>query len=113
VRRTDDRLNHHPEAPPGWEPARWRGRSIDPAREPSPFLLRVERQTLIGLPEVNSALFLIRVSHLEGSMIRANPEWRSKLMGAIRSMSPASLRYKGLENDRDTVLDWLSEGDRS
>src|SRR5206468_2092864 len=62
---TDRRLNHHPEPPPGMSPESWRGRTFD-AGSPSPFLLRIERQQLWGLPAVRAAVFLIRVSFVDG-----------------------------------------------
>ena len=71
---TDTQLNHHPEPPPGADPLKWKGRTFDPGRAGSPFLLRVERQTLWGLPEVAAGIFAIRVYFLDGQQIRDNPK---------------------------------------
>ena len=104
---TDDRLNHHPEPPPGHDAATWRGRSFDANREPSPFLLRVERQLTWGIPSVNAALFGIHVSFIEGTAIRDNARERELFTSALRSLSPASRVYKSVEGSLDHVLAWL------
>lgn len=105
----DDRLNHHPDPPPGISPEQWRGRVFDPSAPDSPFFLRVERQCLLGLPEVGAAVFTIRVYFIAGSEIRAIPEERAQLRSALLSMSPESLRYKGVAADRDSLLAWLAQ----
>ena len=104
---TDHRLNHHPIAPPGVDPAEWHGRAYAADRPENPFSLRVERQVIWGLPEVNASLFVIRVSFIEGSVIREKPEWRDLLIGALKSMSPESRVYKGLQGSMPQVLEWL------
>ncbi len=104
---TDDRLNHHPEPPPGHDPDAWRGRSFDEARSPSPFLLRVERQLTWGLPHANAAIFGIHVTFIEGEDIRANAHERALLAAALRSLSPASRAYKSVEGSLDRVLAYL------
>ena len=106
---TDDRLNHHPEPAPGEEGGVWKGRSFDASMEPEPFLLRVERQVTFGIPAVGISLFFIRVSFVPGSRIRSNPQWSSGLVSALRSMTPESRRYKGLEESFDPLLDWLTQ----
>ncbi len=106
---TDDRLNHHPIAPSGWDPKDWSGRSFDRNRPGSPFILRVERQVLHGLPAVGAGLFAIRVSFIEGTLIRKNPRDRDLLKSALLSMNPASRGYKGLEGHLEEVLKWLDE----
>jgi dimethylamine monooxygenase subunit A len=104
---TDDRLNHHPEPPLGEDPGTWRGRAFDEAREPSPFLLRVERQVTVGIPEAGAALFGIHVSFIEGAAIRANERERTLFAAALRSLSPASRVYKSIEGSLDRVLAYL------
>ncbi len=100
---TDRRLNHHPEPPPGISESEWRGRDF-PAK---PFTLRVERQLTWGLPEINSALFFIRVYYLDGASIRANPKERALLRSSLASLSAESRRYKGVEGKLDAILAWL------
>ncbi|MES2964081.1 MAG: heme-dependent oxidative N-demethylase subunit alpha family protein [Bdellovibrionota bacterium] len=105
---TDKRLNHHPEPPRGEDVATWKGRSFDdsdPTR--SPFHLRVERQTIVGLPGPAASLFFIRISFVDGKTIRENPVWRANLVGALKSMSPESRVYKGVEPCFDRLIGWL------
>jgi len=103
---TDLRLNHHPEPPPGADPKTWKGRTFD-ASAASPFLLRVERQVTWGLPEVNAAIFTIRVYYVDGNEIKANPAERALLRSGLLSMTENSRRYKGLDKCMDEVLIWL------
>jgi hypothetical protein len=99
----DDVLNHHPDPPadPG------RAAAFDAAR-PRAFL-RVERQTIWGLPQVGAALFTIRPYLYDVADIRRDPTRRQNLSSAIKSMSAASLAYKGLAASRDPLLRWLGE----
>lgn len=105
---TDQNFNHHPDAPKGTDPKQWKGRSFDLENKPeNPFDLRVERQITWGFKELNAALFTIRISFLEGQEVKTNKEWRELLSGAIESMSPASLEYKGLSHCKNELLNWL------
>jgi hypothetical protein len=105
---TDDRLNHHPEPPAGIDPAAWRGRSFVPGQ--LQLFLRIERQVMWGLPAVNAAVFTIRVFHLSGEKIRADPARRELLRSALLSMSPQALQYKGLTGSVGAVVQWLDAG---
>lgn len=89
---TDQRLNHHPLPPPGYDGAEWNGRSFD--ENSVSFYLRVERQTLVGIPEVNAFLFTIRTYFYPHDVLESSE--REALLAAVGSMSEASLRYKGL-----------------
>ena len=102
---TDDRLNHHPEPPPGADPVTWRGRQFE-RHSPRAFL-RVERQTIWGFPDVGASLFTIRTYFIDVADVKRNPTECAALVSAIESMSPATLRYKGLAEWRDDLLDWL------
>ncbi len=102
---SDKRLNHHPVPPSGVSADQWRGRSFD--RDHPAAWLRVERQTLSGLPSINSILFTIRTYHYPLS--RLKEDHRNQLARAIRSMSDPTLEYKGLGRDRDTLLAWLEQ----
>ena len=102
---TDARLNHHPEPPPGVDHTGWTGRSFDPAN-PQLFL-RVERQVIWGFPKHQAALFAIRTYFTPCDKLA--PDQQLALAAAIKSMTPASLAYKGLAQNRDPILHWLQE----
>jgi hypothetical protein len=105
---TDDRLNHHPFAPAGVDETRWRGRRFDPAN-PKLFT-RVERQALLGFPEINRALFTIRTYFQDvDDLKKTHPDAVKGLIAAIESMSPESLIYKGLDQDKNQIIDWLTK----
>ncbi len=105
---TDDRLNHHREVPPGIDPEVWRERPFDP-RNPRLFL-RVEREVLQGFPAEEAALLAVRISFRDGEEIRRDAKLREPMCATIESMSPDALRYKGLAESRDAVLEWLRSG---
>lgn len=102
----DERLNRHPEPPPGVDAEEWNRRGFGPDKR---LLLRVERQVLWPLPEANAAVFAIRIYHIDGEEIRADRDEREALRAALRSMSPESRRYKSLDGCFDDVLRWLEE----
>jgi hypothetical protein len=103
----DDELNHHPRRPPGAATAT----RFDPAN-PRAFL-RVERQTIWGLPAVGASLFTIRTYLYGCDELRRDPRRRAPLIAALRSMPPASLAYKGLADSVEPLLDWLAAGGRA
>jgi hypothetical protein len=106
---TDNRLNHHPQPPAGIPPADWHPRPFDPHN--SEFFFRVERQVTHGLPPANAAVFIIRVYHTPGDQIRSNPQQRNQLIAALKSMTPESQRYKGLDHSIDAIINWLTSAD--
>ncbi len=103
----DARLNRHPDPPPGIAPDVWNVPAFNAACPESPFVLRVERQVLWGLPEVRAFVFFIRVYTIPGSEVRTNEEWREQLASALRTMPEDSARYKGLEESRDALISFL------
>lgn len=103
----DERLNHHPEPPPGVALDEWRPRGPRWDAPGPPFWLRVERQVLWGLPAVDAALFAIRVSHIDAREIRSDPRERALLRSGLQSMSPDSRDYKGISGCFRELLDWL------
>lgn len=106
---SDNRLNHHPDPAPGWDLATWKGRSFQSVPEGEcPFYLRLERQVTYGMPEVEAALFFIRVYYIDGREIRKNPEERDRLSMALRTMDADSRRYKGLTESVEPLLEWLN-----
>ncbi|MDF9795703.1 hypothetical protein OKW21_000966 [Catalinimonas alkaloidigena] len=101
---TDKRLNHHPDPQAGWDEDAWQGRRFDP-ENPSLFV-RIERQTLSGLPEVNAVFFTIRTYFEEVNALEATH--RKALLEALSSMSSASLKYKGLNDDIENIKAYLN-----
>jgi hypothetical protein len=100
---TDDRLNHHPEAPADMVGSEWPGRRFDPAHPR--LLVRTERQTLSAVPNTALVLFTIRtyLDDVQGY----TPEQRLALAEAVESMSEEAARYKGLGDDRQAIVSWL------
>lgn len=102
---TDTRLNHHPEPPPGVDATDWQGRQHD---KNTAWYIRSERQNLVGFSGVNAFLFTIRTYFYPVHELARNE--KEKLLRAIKSMSPASLRYKGLENSVNLLEEKIREG---
>lgn len=98
---SDDRANHHPEAPPGWDQAEWRGRRF---AETGRFFVRVERQCLHPMPEVRAALFTIRLSWWSTEEILANEALRRPLEAALCGMSKAEREYKGVDKEFEALM---------
>jgi len=102
---TDARLNHHPQPPSGIDAKDWQGRAFDPAQ--AQLYLRVERQTIHGFPAQGCALFTIRTYLYDIDTDNFAAEHRDRIASAIESMTEDSARYKGLEEDRGAILQWL------
>jgi dimethylamine monooxygenase subunit A len=96
---TDTRLNHHPVPPPGVDPVYWQGRKIE--ADESKIYLRVERQTITGIPSRNAFLFTIRTFFYDIDELA--PGEKMALYSAVEGMSVASLEYKGL-TDKTEIL---------
>ncbi|MFO8025929.1 heme-dependent oxidative N-demethylase family protein [Thiohalophilus sp.] len=99
---TDERLNHHPDPPPGTDRQQWQGRAFDPVH-PAAWL-RVERQVLHGLPQTSALLFTIRTYHTPLTRLSVNEQ--QLLYQAIAGMEPHHREYKGLA-DPTALLNWL------
>jgi len=92
--RTDDRLDHHPESPSDvWNPGAPR------------LWVRVERQVVLGMPEHEAAIFLIR-TYLN-DVTRLSALERGKLAEGIEGMSEESAAYKGIAATRSEMVAWL------
>jgi hypothetical protein len=95
----DEELNHHAD----------RARTkFDPAR-PRAFV-RVERQTIWGLPAVGAAVFTIRTYLYDAERFRGDPVLRGALGAALRSMTEESRRYKGLAEGFEELVGWVEAG---
>lgn len=104
---TDRRLNHHPVAAAGIPAAEWAGRRF--STDLPELYVRVERQVLWGLPHLNRALFTVRTYHQDlRALKRDRPEAVQSIAESIRSMTPETLKYKGLSENHEAVVDWLT-----
>ena len=82
---------------------RWQDTAIEQA------WWRTERQTFIPLPELMLAAFTIHVQVQRLADVLDTPQRVQALHGAIASMSPAVLAYRGLQGVRAPLLKWLDE----
>lgn len=98
---SDDRPNHHPHAPPGWDQAEWWGRQF---KEKLRFWVRVERQCLVPLPNVQSALFTIRLSWWTMEEILCDQLLRQPLIRALNGMTQPERAYKGIDEEFHSLL---------
>jgi len=70
---------------------------------------RTERQTFIPLPDEQLAVFTIHVQVQRLADVLHTPQRARALQGAIASMSPAVLAYRGLQAVHAPLLAWLHE----
>lgn len=105
-----DRLNQHPEPPPGLPSAREQRIHFDPTSDPLWF--RMERQTLWGMPEVDAFLFTIRIFLHDAREIAAHPENGPALRAALESMTSEARHYKGVADVFDRVMEALGNRGR-
>lgn len=108
---TDTHLNHHPQRHSDIAQHDWRGRAFNSAQPK--LWLRIERQTSWGFPDVAAALFTIRTYFTDCRQIKREPEKLIRLTRAIESMTPETLRYKGIAADKTEILRWLRSAQTS
>lgn len=77
---------------------------------PSDAVLRVERQTSRGLPDLGRALFTIRLYRTRLRDLDRVTGQAATLAAALASMSDASADYKGLADVRDELVRYLRSG---
>lgn len=103
---TDPRLEQHPDdlkiEPPDHV-------YDDPAALASQTFFRVERQTTAPMPDLDRALFTIRVYVQPLQEAVRDPSRRGLLARALREMSPALSQYKGYSRLREPILTWLQD----
>jgi len=81
---------------------------VEPApADPSALWFRVERQTVLPLPELHRALFTIRVYRAPLPEVLTTPARRRTLALALRSMDAPLLAYKGVGGLRTKLLAYL------
>jgi dimethylamine monooxygenase subunit A len=100
---TDERLNHHPEPPPGISQDEWRGRSFD--RKDPQLFIRMERQTLFP---INHELIGFTIKTTFTDVTSLSVEDRNLIIQCLAGMDEEILKYKGLITDRAAILSWLS-----
>lgn len=79
----------------------------DPDVLASQVFFRVERQTTFPMPDLDRALFTIRVYMQPLTDAVRDPSRRARLAAAMREMSPALSDYKGYSSLRAPLLAWL------
>ncbi len=104
---TDTYLNHHPEPAANRNRPDWHGRRFDPHKPE--LYMRIERQTLHGLPDIESVLFTIRTYFLDVRELKSDTLKVNNIVSALTNMSPASQHYKGIATDRQAILGWLND----
>lgn len=80
----------------------------DPAAFAARCFVRVERQTFLPVPGQAQAVFTIGVTLQPLAEAVATPAQATGLHGALQSMSPAVLAYKGLDTAQPLLLRWLA-----
>lgn len=96
---------HHPESKSG--PRQWAGVGGFAANA----FIRVERQTLMKMPQTGDILFTIRVYADPVAALKAHPRGRElaeSVRAQLLALDEAQLRYKNLLNDRDRVAEALA-----
>ena len=102
--QADDRLNCHPDTP-RHNP----GAVLDREYFDSPnakVFVRVERQTIWGLPAAGATVFTIRPYLCDSDELQTSE--KQALISAVRSMSPGALSYKGLDKCHERLIDHMS-----
>lgn len=92
----DAALNHHP----GSATRGMRG---------DQFWVRTERQTTLGMPGDDTAIFIIHVQVTPGDTILCEPESRAALRSGLLSMSEEARRYKGVAADFERLIQLLAD----
>ena len=101
---TDTRLNHHPDAPQGVDQDGWSGRQF--LRDSPELYLRIERQCLFGMPDINCVLFTIRTYFLDVAQLQLDQ--LVLLKSALTAMEGATRHYKGLSDSYSAIMAWLN-----
>lgn len=102
---TDTRLNHHPVPPAGVSADLWGGRSFKNDGNHKLYM-RVERQHMVGLAQLDSFLFTIRTYFLDVAQIPE--EQLTLLQDAVNSMSEETMAYKGVAKNKDEINSYLN-----
>ena len=98
------RLHAHPDRV---DPARWPA-GLDGDALAAQTWWRTERQTFLPVPGTAQAVFTIRVQLTPLARALAQPGQAARVHGALASMSPAVLAYRGLAQASAGLLRWLA-----
>lgn len=80
---------------------------------PDQLRLRVERQTLRRLPETGAIVFTIRTRQISlAELVGTRPAAAADLTATLRTVPPATIRYKGWARLMGPMLDWLASNPR-
>lgn len=102
------RLDTSPENYHIWGPE---NTHITPDNVADKLFLRIELQSFWRLPRSNAILFPIRCYFLSMRDVSTVPKWAMRLHRVLKSLPPELSTYKGLDNYRQTAIDWLSQFD--
>jgi hypothetical protein len=102
---SDQKLNHRQESSTINTQRFQPGRVFD-IRDPKLYL-RVERQVTIGFSDSNCFMFSIRTYFYDVAELRKHHVQRDALVSALGSMSEATLKYKGLFESKNRIIQWL------
>lgn len=84
-------------------------RGLTPSEVAALTYVRMERQTTLAMPDLDRALFTVRI-YLDPLVDRlaAEPSLRPRLASLIASCSPEVIAYKGMSDIAAPVLEWLT-----
>lgn len=75
------------------------------------LFLRIELQTFWRLPRSNALLFPIRCYLLSMRDLTTVPKWAKRFHRVLNTLPPELSAYKGLDNFRQTAIDYLADYD--
>ena len=99
---SNPKLDQHPEMV-------WDEKNFSPEELVSRAFMRFERQTTYPMPDLERALFTIRVYMQPLTEAVNTPERRARLGAAMGSMTSEVMRYKGSLGLYQAVLSWLEQ----
>jgi len=102
------RLDTSPEKYPLWGPD---NTSVTAENVAQKVHLRVELQALFRLPRSNAIAFSVRGYLISVEDLATYPRWAKRLHRVLSNLHPDLSEYKGLDNYRQLVIDWLAPMD--
>ncbi len=102
------RLDTSPEHYHQWGPE---NTHITPENVADKLFLRIELQSFWRLPRSNGMLFPIRCYMLSMRDLTTVPKWAKRFHRVLSTLPPEIASYKGLDNFRQTAIDYLADYD--